>query len=85
LYLYPKGTCYLLSISISRASASKCPTSAAADNFEAITAITKNNDSNTILSWTDKEEEKRDKNIPESSWFEEKTIPSVEYIDYTNL
>jgi hypothetical protein len=55
------------------------------NNFEAITAIPKKNDNNTILSWTDKEEEERNNNIPESSWFEEKARPPVEYINYTNL
>jgi hypothetical protein len=34
---------------------------------------------------TDKEEEERNKNIPESSWFKEKARPPVEYINYTNL
>jgi len=52
------------------------------DNLDATTNITKDNVP-SVLSWTDKEEEERNKNIPESAWFEEKARPPVEYIDYT--
>lgn len=40
--------------------------------------------SDADLAWTDKEEQDRNKDIPESEWFEEITRPPFNYVDYTS-